>query len=246
MTRVAVITGAAGGIGCATVKLFRSMGWYVVGVDVHELDSSDRSICVDLSDANQSARAFKSIMKTEGRIDALVNNAASQLCKSILETTSEDWNAVIACNLSAVFYATRNAHPLLKKVAGSIVNVSSVHALATSPNISAYAASKGGVTAFTRAAALEFAADNIRVNAVLPGATQTKMLLSGLARNHLSAEGEGSALVELSRRHPLKRVGQPAEIAEAIMFLADGEKSAFITGQSIVVDGGVLAKLSSE
>jgi NAD(P)-dependent dehydrogenase (short-subunit alcohol dehydrogenase family) len=114
-------------------------------------------------------------------LSAVVNNAAMQVTKPLLETSVEEWDQVIASNLRSVFLGAKLAHPLLKAGgAGAIVNVSSVHAVATSANISAYAASKGGLLALTRAMAIEFAADNIRVNAILPGAVDTPMLRAGL------------------------------------------------------------------
>ncbi len=246
MNQVAVITGASGGIGKATVKLFRSSGWHVVGIDIKKTNTCNRFLSADLSDVKQTKHVFKNIKENEKHINVLVNNAATLLCKNILETTIEDWNSVIATNLSSVFYAMKYAHPLLKKIEGAIVNVSSVHAIATSCNIAAYATSKGGLVALTRASALEFAENNIRVNAVLPGAVDTEMLLSGLERDFLSTDGKNNALNNLSLRHPLKRIGQPREIAELIFFLANNKKSSFITGQNFIADGGVLAKLSSE
>ena len=127
-----------------------------------------------------------------------------------------------------------------------MVNVSSVYAVATSANIAAYAASKGGMLALTRALAIELARDKIRVNAVLPGAVETTMLYAGLSRGHLQGEGVAELVEQLGSKHVMGRVGQPGEIAEAIYFLADGGRSAFMTGQSLVVDGGAIARLSTE
>ncbi len=127
----------------------------------------------------QQARAFTD------RLDALVNNAALQIAKPLLETSVEEWDAVMASNLRSVFLGIKLAHPLFKAAGGgAIVNVSSVHAVATSANIAAYAASKGGLLALTRAMAIEFAPDNIRCNAILPGAVDTPMLRAGLNRGH--------------------------------------------------------------
>ncbi len=130
------------------------------------------------------------------------------------------------------------AHPLLKnRGGGAIVNVSSVHAIATSPNVGSYAASKGGLLALTRSMAIEFARENIRVNAILPGAVDTPML---------SAHLDQARLENLARKTVNGRIGKPMEIAHAIYFLADEEQSSFMTGQSILVDGGATAKLSTE
>jgi len=129
---------------------------------------------------------------------------------------------------------------------GSIVNVGSVHAIATSANIAAYAASKGALSALTRALAIKFAPDQIRVNAVLPGAVKTDMLLAGLQRGHLSGDRPDQLLDNLGRKTVMGRVGTSEEIARAILFLADANQSAFMTGQSLVIDGGATARLSTE
>ncbi|HEY3310218.1 MAG TPA: SDR family oxidoreductase, partial [Anaerolineales bacterium] len=125
-------------------------------------------------------------------------------------------------------------------------NTSSVHAVATSVNISAYAASKGGLLALTRAMAIEFAPDNIRVNAILPGAVDTPMLRAGMNRGHLSGDDIHVRLENLARKTVNGRIGQPEEIAHAIYFLADNTQSSFMTGQAMIVDGGATARLSTE
>ena len=127
-----------------------------------------------------------------------------------------------------------------------MVNVSSVHAVATSVNIATYAASKGGLLALTRAMAIEFAPDNIRVNAILPGAVDTPMLRSGLQRGHLAGSEITDRLDNLARKTVNGRIGEPREIAHAIYFLADSTQSSFMTGQALVVDGGATARLSTE
>jgi NAD(P)-dependent dehydrogenase (short-subunit alcohol dehydrogenase family) len=150
----------------------------------------------------------------------------------------EEWDAVMASNLRSVFLGAKLAYPLLKnKGGGAIVNVSSVHAIATSSGVGSYAASKGGLLALTRSMAIEFARDNIRVNAILPGAVDTPML---------SAHLDQIRLENLAKRTVNGRIGMPFEIAHAIYFLADDEQPSFMTGQSIVVDGGATAKLSTE
>jgi glucose 1-dehydrogenase len=249
-SRTALVTGAAGGIGRATIHLFAQKGWRVIGVDRAEFGAgfpgsgsfihSDIALPEDMHAIFEQARAF-----TE-RLDALVNNAATQIAKPLLETSVEEWDAVMTSNLRSVFLAAKLAHPLLKAGGGAIVNVSSVHAIQTSANIAAYAASKGGLLALTRAMAIEFAPDSIRVNAILPGAVDTPMLRAGLGRGH-AGQGEMSQRLEnLARRTVNGRVGTPAEIAHAIYFLADAEQSSFMTGQALVVDGGATARLSTE
>jgi NAD(P)-dependent dehydrogenase (short-subunit alcohol dehydrogenase family) len=137
-------------------------------------------------------------------------------------------------------------YPLLKKAQGAVVNVSSVHALATSADIAAYAASKGGLVALTRAMAIELAPDNIRVNALLPGAVDTPMLRDGLSRGHVSGGSIDERLADLGAKIVMERVGRPDEIAQAIYFLANNELSSYMTGQVLTVDGGATARLSTE
>lgn len=249
--RTVLITGAAGGIGRATVALFSRSAWRVIGVDRAEFGDnfpanglfiqSDVSIADNIEAIFSQARAFTD------RLNVLVNNAAVQVSKPLLETSIEEWNTVIASNLSSVFLAVKLAHPLFKTAGGGvIVNVSSVHAIATSANIAAYAASKGGLLALTRAMAIEFAPDNIRVNAVLPGAVDTPMLRAGLNRGHLSGGNISERLDNLARKTVNGRIGKPEEIAHAIYFLADETQSSFMTGQALVIDGGATARLSTE
>ncbi|GIV64222.1 MAG: hypothetical protein KatS3mg045_1561 [Bellilinea sp.] len=178
---------------------------------------------------------------------AVIHNAALQIAKPLIETTAEEWDSVMASNLRSVFLGAKLAYPLLKAAGGgAIVNVSSVHAVATSANIAAYAASKGGLLALTRAMAIEFAPDNIRVNAILPGAVDTPMLRAGLNRGHVGGETIYDRLENLARKTVNGRVGKPEEIAHAIYFLADDTQSSFMTGQALIVDGGATARLSTE
>ena len=252
--KVVLVTGAAGGIGYATVKLFSQNGWQVIGVDrqapegfVENFPADGIFIQADISVGENLERIFAEAQRFSARLDALVNNAALQIAKPLLHTSVEEWDAVMASNLRSVFLGMKLAHPLFQKAGGgAVVNVSSVHAVATSANIAAYAASKGGLLALTRAMAIEFAPDNIRVNAVLPGAVDTPMLRAGLGRGHV---GDGSIierLDNLARKTVNGRVGQPAEIAHAIYFLADHTQSSFMTGQAMIVDGGATARLSTE
>jgi NAD(P)-dependent dehydrogenase (short-subunit alcohol dehydrogenase family) len=239
MERVAVITGAAGGIGSAAVDLFRSQGWHVVGIDRigEDVMKADRFVTADVADEASLKAAFASLQDL-GHIDTLVNNAAVSQSTALIETTSAEWDEIMAINLRGAFLATRFAYPLMKDRGGSIVNVSSVHALATAVGVAGYAASKGALVALTRASALELAVDGIRVNAVLPGAVDTPMLLR---------DGDDVERIRSIRaRTPLGRVADAREIAQAILFLSDGERSSFITGESLLVDGGAIAKLSTE
>lgn len=252
--RTVLITGAAGGIGRATVQVFAETGWRVVGVDRAAFEHAELPsfpanglfIRADIADESALETIFNRASEFTSGLDALVNNAAIQIIKPILETSIEEWDRVMAHNLRSVFVSARLAYPLLKARAGAIVNVSSVHAIQTSANIAAYAASKGGLLALTRAMAIEFAQDNIRVNAILPGAVHTPMLLAGLSREHVAGGSLTQRLENLASKTVNGRVGEPEEIGRAILFLADNRQSSFMTGQALVIDGGATARLSTE
>jgi len=250
-TRIVLITGAAGGIGRATVQHFTRMGWRVIGVDRAPFGESfpENGLYIqsDISVSKNLETIFKQAQKFTDRLHALVNNAAIQVAKPLLETSMEEWDSVLASNLGSVFLGVKLAYPLLKNAGGgAIVNVSSVHAVATSANIAAYAASKGGLLALTRAIAIEFALDNIRANAILPGAVDTPMLRAGLQRGHVDGGDITARLDNLARKTVIGRIGRPEEIAHAIYFLADETQSSFMTGQALIVDGGATARLSTE
>jgi len=249
--KVVLVTGAAGGIGRAAVALFHDKDWLVIGVDRQEFGGgfpedglfirSDISEPGDIKEIYNRSAGFSQVLH------AIVNNAAVQVSKPILETSAQEWDLTMASNLRSVFLGAKLAHPLLKAAGGgAIVNVSSVHAIATSANISAYAASKGGLLALTRAMAIEFAPDNIRVNAILPGAVDTPMLRASMQRGHFGDSSVEQRLDNLANKTVNGRIGSPAEIAHAIYFLADDTQSSFMTGQALVVDGGATARLSTE
>ena len=250
ISKTVLITGAAGGIGRATVALFAGKSWQVIGVDRAAFgDSFSKDglfIQSDISRPEDMQSIFEKVQAFTNALDALVNNAALQVAKPLMETAVEEWDAVMSANLRSVFLGVKLAQPLLKVHGGAIVNVSSVHAIQTSANIAAYAASKGGMLALTRAMAIELAPDNIRVNAILPGAVDTPMLRAGLGRGHVGHGDMQERLDNLARKTVNGRVGQPEEIAHAIYFLADQEQSSFMTGQALVVDGGATARLSTE
>jgi NAD(P)-dependent dehydrogenase (short-subunit alcohol dehydrogenase family) len=231
---VVVVTGAAGGIGSATCELLEAYGWEVIPMDRRPIDHP-QALHVDIADAEAVTDALAGLPQ----VDALVNNAAVQLYKSLLDTTVEEWDAIAAVNIRGAFVCLKAVHNQLAAAQGSVVNVGSVHASATSHSIAAYAATKGGLSAFTRAAAIEMAPMGVRVNAVLPGAVDTPALRAGFSR-HEDAESR------LIAQTPLRRIGRARDIAQAIAFLIDRERSDFITGQDLIVDGGALARLSTE
>jgi glucose 1-dehydrogenase len=249
--RVMLITGAAGGVGRGTVRVFAEYGWKIIGIDRNDFGAgfpeNGKFINAEISNPGGLGTLFEKVRNISSHLDAVVNNAAVQIAKPILETTLEEWDEVISTNLRSAFIIAKLAHPLLKAAKiSAIVNVSSVHAIATSANISAYAASKGGLLALTRAMAIEFAKDNIRVNAILPGAVDTPMLRAGLERGHLNGGTVSDRLENLARKTVNGRVGTPEEIAHAVYFLADSTKSSFMTGQALIIDGGATARLSTE
>jgi glucose 1-dehydrogenase len=250
MTRTVLITGAAGGIGSAAVALFQEKAWRVIGVDRADRAAGfpDDGIFIqsDISLPQAMQAIFERARVFTKSLDALINNAAVQIAKPLIETTAEEWDAVMASNLRSVFLGAKLAHGLMAAHGGAIVNVSSVHAIQTSSNIAAYAASKGGLLALTRAMAIEFAPDHIRVNAILPGAVDTPMLRAGLGRGLAGHGDDQERLDNLARKTVIGRVGRPEEIASAVYFLADDEQSSFMTGQALVVDGGATARLSTE
>lgn len=249
--RTVIVTGAAGGIGSATAAVLAEKGWRVIGVDIQANADPNlfHTVRGDSSDQAVIEATTEWIDANVGRLDGIVVNAAVQLNKTILDTTFDEWNEIIRVNLSAAFLWLKYGSHLLKASSGAVVNISSVHAVATTGRISAYAATKGGLLAFTRAAALELAEHGVRVNAVLPGATDTPMLRHGFGRGHLEdaeSAGVGAQLALLAERHPIGRIASAGEIAKAIAFLLDGDASGFITGQGLIVDGGATIKLSTE
>jgi len=232
--RTAVVTGAAGGIGAAVCDHLESVGWDVVAID--RLPSERRgALQIDVSDEAAIARMLPALPRADG----LVNNAALQLYKPLSETGTEEWDELQRVNVRGPWLCTQALLPQLAANGGAVVNVASVHAVATSLAMGAYATTKGGLVAFTRAAALELAERGVRVNAVVPGGIDTPALRAGFARR-------SDAEARLVAQTPLRRIGSPRDVATLVAFLLDSSQSGFITGASIPVDGGVLAKLSSE
>lgn len=249
MKKTAIITGGSGGIGLAASAVFVQAGWDVIALDVRtptEIPPGVEFHQIDVSDPASVETFYADLAGSIDKIHAIVNNAAIQICKPLVSMTVDEWDKIMNVNLRAAFMMVKWGYSFLKAGKGAIVNVSSVHAVATSVEIAAYAASKGGLAALTRAMALEFAPDGVRANALLPGAVDTEMLRDGLSRGHVSGDSIDDRLLDLGRRTVMGRVGQPEEIARAIYFMADAEQSAFMTGQTMTVDGGATARLSTE
>jgi NAD(P)-dependent dehydrogenase (short-subunit alcohol dehydrogenase family) len=248
--QVAVLTGAAQGIGRATAAALSREGFTVVLLDVDaregaatagrlaETGADARFIPADVSDGAAVSQAMQDIVRNYGRLDFVFANAGIEHCASILDTTDEQWQRVISVNLGGVFYTCREALRAMLACGsrGSMVMTASPHAWVTGKEIGAYAASKGGVVAFMHAMALEAADYGIRVNAVVPGAIDTPML-------HREAQAAGdpeAQFAALSAIHPIGRLGTAEEIADAVVFLAS-TRARFITGSCLVVDGGLMA-----
>jgi NAD(P)-dependent dehydrogenase (short-subunit alcohol dehydrogenase family) len=222
-SKIAVVTGGAKGIGAATAKLLEQ-----AGARVHVLDLETGC---DVTDERQVEKAFARL----GAIDILVNNAGRAIRKSALEVAKEEWDAVIELNLTAVFLCSRLAHPHMKKRGGgAIVNLASIMGLSGGiyPNAS-YQASKGGVVNLTRALALEWGADNIRVNAVAPTYVRTDLTTPIFSNPEV--------LKTVMAHTPLGRLPETGDIAAAILFLCS-DAARCITGVTLPVDSGYLAR----
>ncbi len=234
--KVALVTGAGSGIGRATAIRLSADDAKVIAtditIDVDEIDGVE-FIKHDVQEEGAWEDLMASIERNHGRLDILVNNAGILREAPIEETSFEMWSSVLSTNLTGTFFGCKHAVPLLaQSEGGAIVNVSSIDALSGSFHHAAYAASKGGVAALTRAAAMELAERGIRVNAVCPGSVETPMAEA------MFAASEDPELAERRREvHPLGRISTPEEQADAIVFLC-GPDAAFITGAVLPVDGG--------
>jgi 2-hydroxycyclohexanecarboxyl-CoA dehydrogenase len=245
--KVAIVTGAGSGIGRACALRFADAGMRVAVTDIDadalqgvaERLAAARAdvlgIPADVADAAAGEQAAQQVLAAWGRIDVLVANAGVQIAGRLLEASEDDWDRILAVNLKGVAYSCKSVIPaMLRQASGSIVIVSSVNALVGSANMAVYDMSKAGVLALTRSLASEYGASGIRVNAVCPGNTLTDFHIDKMARKGVSAE----QLRAMTRGYGLLgRIAEPEEIANAIHFLAS-EQASFITGQSLVVDGG--------
>jgi NAD(P)-dependent dehydrogenase (short-subunit alcohol dehydrogenase family) len=244
-----IVTGGASGIGRATALLFAQEGAAVAVVDIDEAgaravvreiqDSGGRAIAVT-SDVSQAADCQRTVQRTVdelGGLDILFNNAGIIRRANVLETTEEEWDRVMAVNVKSVFLMSRYAIPIMAQAGGgAIINAGSGWGLVGGRDAVSYCASKGAVVNMTRAMALDHAAQNIRVNCVCPGDTDTGMLRDEAQQ---LGEPEERFLSEAADR-PLRRVGKPEDIANAVLYLVSSAAS-FVTGTTLVVDGGGLA-----
>jgi NAD(P)-dependent dehydrogenase (short-subunit alcohol dehydrogenase family) len=229
--KVAIVTGAASGIGKAAVALFRSEGATVVGADV--MDGAD--VQVDAGSDADVKRLIDDAVREHGKLNIFFANAGiSGGLASITQQTAEDWAEILRINLIGPFLAIKHATPVMRdQGGGSIVCTASVAGLRAGAGGAAYSASKAGVINLVQSAAQQFAGTNVRFNAVCPGLIETGMtqMMYDLARE----KGQTHRIGELN---PLKRGGEPVEIAQAALFLASDEAS-YVNGQALVVDGGL-------
>ena len=244
--KVIVITGGGSGIGHGTALLFAREKSHVAVIDwndsngqeivnlIQEAGGQGLFIKADVSNASEVQQAVHVIVERFGRIDVLFANAAVQINKPLTETSEQDWDQMISVNLKGAFLCCKHVIPVMRKQKqGCIVICSSGHAFHTYPNYTAYTATKGGLLAFMRAAALDCAPDGIRVNCIIPGATDTPLF-----RYHLRIcpDDEQRILSKI----PLGRFATPEDIAKGVRFLASSDAS-YVTGTWLSVDGGLLA-----
>ena len=238
--KVALVTGAARGIGLAAAKRFLAEGWRValLDIDADNLHAAHAALTdqydilaieCDVSQPDAVSLALETVAQHFGRLDALVNNAGIAIFKPILEVTYEDWSRVLAVNLTGPFLMTQAAAPLMRDGGGgAIVNITSISGLRASTLRTAYGTSKAGLAHLTKQQAAELAALGIRVNAVAPGPVDTAMA---------KAVHTPEIRADYHDHMPLNRYGLESELAEAIFFLCS-DRASYITGQVLCVDGG--------
>jgi NAD(P)-dependent dehydrogenase (short-subunit alcohol dehydrogenase family) len=249
--KVVVVTGAAGGIGAAAAAYFADQGAAVVVTDVQEHSAGEvaqrlsaqgyraTSMPANLLDEGEVVRLFDETVRHFGRVDGAFCNAGVGVRQQVLETDAEAFDRVMAVNVRGVFFCCKHAYRHMKKDrAGSLVLTSSRVAMATYPQMVPYTASKGAVLSMARALAVDFGAEGVRVNAVLPGVTETPMF-----RKELDTSGNPAGRrAYFERQSVLGGIAQPEDIAAAAAFLLS-DSARFITGTGLVVDGGCLARL---
>jgi NAD(P)-dependent dehydrogenase (short-subunit alcohol dehydrogenase family) len=237
---VAIVTGAAHGIGRAIAQRLLNDGWRVGVLDLpgsglkrRYLPHLRRVVLIegDVAEEATARRAVTLVTDKFRRLDALVSNAGIMVRKPLRQLTLAEWHKVLDTNLTAAFLFARAAETALRAAGGAMVTIASTRALMSEPNTESYSASKGGLVALTHALAVSLGPD-VRVNCVSPGWIVTDPRETLRRKDH--------------RQHPVGRVGKPQDVAEIVAFLLDGERSGFITGANFVVDGGMTRKMIYE
>jgi NAD(P)-dependent dehydrogenase (short-subunit alcohol dehydrogenase family) len=245
--KVAIVTGAGSGIGAATARLFAAEGCSVVVADrqaesaariAREIGARAEAMHVDVSKSTEVKAMVDGTVAKRGRIDILINNAGYGITGSVVDTSEEDWDALMSVNVRGVFLGCKYAIPHMKRQGGGvIVNTASTTSKAGIPNRAAYVTSKGAVAAMTRAMALDHVGDNIRINCVAPGTIESPYFVEMMSK----ASDPAAFRKGLEVRQPMGRMGRPEEIAKAMLFLASDD-SSFCTGSTLFADGGWTAR----
>ena len=234
--KVALITGAAHGIGRATARRLLDDGWRVGVVDISARNlermfaKQARRVAViegDIGEETAAERAVAEAVAKFGRLDSVVSNAGIMIRKPIRQLTLAEWRRVLDVNLTAAFLLAKAAERSLREAHGAFVSIASTRAEMSEPNTEAYSATKGGLVALTHALAMSLAP--VRVNCVSPGWIATKDYNTLRAKDHA--------------QHPAGRVGRPEDIAEIVAYLLDGDRSGFVTGANFTIDGGMTKKM---
>jgi NAD(P)-dependent dehydrogenase (short-subunit alcohol dehydrogenase family) len=254
MSKIAIVTGGAKGIGYGSTKRLLDDGATVVMFDWDEvgLEQAIKDFAgygerisgmkVDISSDAQVKKAIEEVGNKFGQIDYLVNCAGIQTYGTAVETSEETWDKTFDVNVKSMYLTAKYAIPFMRTAkGGSIVNISSVQSLANQKGVVAYAASKGAINSLTRAIAIDHAAEQIRCNAILPASVDTPMLRAS-ARAFSSGKSEDEILKEWGSSHPIGRMASIHEIGELVGFLCS-EKASFITGSSYVIDGGLMTQV---
>jgi len=244
--KVAIITGAAKGIGKGCAGVFAAEGARVIIADIDEKAGplTEAHICeakgeaffirTDVSDSVSVQEMLRRTIEKYGHLDILINNAGYHLSKNIEETSEDEWNYIINTNLKSVFLCSKYAIPHLRKTRGCIINMSSMVGLVGQTNAGAYSASKGGIIAMTKGMALDFAKDGIRVNCICPGWVETPLVEDWFQQQ----KDPEAARKYIYGAHPLGRIASVEEVGKAALFLASPD-SSFITGVALPVEGAL-------